>query len=137
MNNSARIISIIRLQYMLVINKNLRIGHAKDVQHLKDAFVRVIKEYLAFQDFPDLEGRMEYRVSLDPRGHGVLRVRKGLLASMDLKVRRATEESMVCQASGELQAYRYGKTIIIIPIMIDITRRIHRKILSIEGYARP
>ena len=80
---------------------------------------------------------MEYQVSLDPRGHGVLRVRKGLLASLDLKVRRAIEESMVYQASGELQAYRYGKTIIIIPIMIDITRRIHRKILSISGHARP
>ena len=83
------------------------------MQHLKDAFVRVTKEYLAFQDFLDLEVRMEYRVSLDPRGHGVLRVRKGLLASLDLKVRRAIEESMVCQASGELQAYRYGKSIII------------------------
>ena len=117
--------------------KNLRIGHAKDVQHLKDAFVRVIKEHQAFQDFLDLEGRMEYRVSLDPRGHGVLRVRRGLMGSMDLKVRRVIEESMVCQASGELQAYRYSKSIIIIPIMIDITRRIHRKILSIEGYARP
>ena len=57
--------------------KNLRIGHAKDVQHLKDAFVRAIKGYLAFLDFLDLEGRMEYRVSLDPRGHGALRVRKG------------------------------------------------------------
>ena len=116
---------------MLMINKHLRIGHAKDVQHLKDAFVRVTKEYLAFQDSLDLEGRMEYRVWLDPRGHGVLRVRKGLLVSMDLKVQRAIEESMVCQASGELQAYRYSKRIITIPIMIDMTRRIHRKILSI------
>ena len=69
---------------------------------------------------------MEYRVSLDPRGHGVLRVRKGLLESLDLKVPRATEESMACQVSGELQAYRYSKSIIIIPIIIDRTRRIHR-----------
>ena len=106
------------------------------MQHLKDAFVRVTKEYLAFQDFPDLEDRMEYRVSLDPRGHGVLKVRKGLLASMDLKVRRATEESMVCQAFGELQAYRYSKTITIIPIMIDTTSRIHRIIWCFQGYAR-
>ena len=122
---------------MRIINKNFRIGHAKDVQHLKDAFVRVTKEYLAFQDFLDLEGRMEYRVSLDPRGHGVLRVRKGLLASLDLKVRRAIEESMVCQASGELQAYRYGKSIIMLSMITDITRRIYRIILSIQGYARP
>ena len=91
---------------MFIINKNLRIGHAKDVQHLKDAFVRVTKEYQAFQDFLDLEGRMEYRVSLDPRDHGVLRVRRGLMGSMDLKVPRATEESMACQDLGELQAYR-------------------------------
>ena len=122
---------------MRIINKNFSIGHAKDVQHLKDAFVRVTKEYLAFQDFLDLEGRMEYRVSLDPRGHGVLRVRKGLLASLDLKVRRAIEESMVCQASGELQAYRYGKSIIMLSMITDITRRIYRIILSIQGYARP
>ena len=101
------------------------------MQHLKDAFVRVTKEYLAFQDFLDLEVRMEYRVSLDQRGHGVLRVRKGLLASLDLKVRRAIEESMVYQASGELQAYRYSKSIIMLSMITDITRRIHRKILSI------
>ena len=47
---------------MFMINNNLRIGHAKDVHHLKDAFVKVTKEYQAFQGFPDLEGRMEYRV---------------------------------------------------------------------------
>ena len=117
--------------------KNLRIGHAKAVQHLKDAFVRVTKEYLVFQDYQDLEGRMEYRVSLDPRGHGVLRVRRGLMGSMDLKVRKATEESMACQDSGELQAYRYGKSIIMIPTIIDVTIRIHRIILSIQGYAGP
>ena len=107
------------------------------MQHLKDAFVRVTKEYLAFQDFLDLEGRMEFRVSLDPRGHGVLRVRKGLLASLDLKVRRAIEESMVCQASGELQAYRYGKSIVMLSMITGITSRIYRIILSIQGYARP
>ena len=78
---------------------------------------------------------MEYRVSLDPRGHGVLRVRKGLLVSMDLKVQRATEESMVCQVSGELQAYRYGKRMFMIPTIIDMTRLIQRIILSIIGYA--
>ena len=94
---------------MFIINKNLRIGLAKDVQHLKDAFVRAIKEYRAFQGFLDFEGQMEYRVWLVPRGHGVLRARRGLLGSMDLKVRKATEESMVCQVSGELQAYRYSK----------------------------
>ena len=118
-----------------MINKNLRIGHAKDVQHLKDAFVRVTKEYLAFQDFPDLEGRMEYQVSLDPRGHGVLRVRKGFLVSLDLKVRKATEESMVCQDSGELQAYRYNYYIFIISIIMDMTRRINRIIRCFQGYA--
>ena len=96
------------------------------MQHLKDAFVRVTKEYLAFQDFLDLEGRMEYRVSLDPRDHGVLRVRRGLMGSMDLKVRKATEESMACQDSGELQAYRYNYYIFMISIIIDMTRRINR-----------
>ena len=120
-----------------MINKNFRIGHAKDVQHLKDAFVRVTKEYQVFQDSLDLEGRMEYRVSLDQRGHGVLRVRKGLLASLDLKVRRAIEESMVCQASGELQAYRYGNCIFTISITMDVTRRIYRIIWCFQGYARP
>ena len=120
---------------MFMINKNLRIGHAKDVQHLKDAFVRVTKEYLAFQDFPDLEGRMEYQVSLDPRGHGVLRVRRGLMGSMDLKVRRVIEESMACQASGELLAYRYVKYSFTIPTIIDMTRRIHRIIWCFQGYA--
>ena len=120
---------------MFMINKNLRIGHAKDVQHLKDAFVRVTKEYLAFQDYQDLEGRMEYRVSLDPRGHGVLRVRRGLMGSMDLKVRRVIEESMACQASGELLAYRYVKYSFTIPTIIDMTRRIHRIIWCFQGYA--
>ena len=80
---------------------------------------------------------MEYRVSLDQRGHGVLRVRKGLLASLDLKVRRAIEESMVYQASGELQAYRYGTCIFAKSMIIPMTRRIHCIIWCFQGYARP
>ena len=80
---------------------------------------------------------MEYQVSLDPRGHGVLRVRKGLLASLDLKAPRATEESMACQVFGELQAYRYGKCIFMISMTMDVTRLIYRIIWCFQGYARP
>ena len=80
---------------------------------------------------------MEYPVSLDPKGHGVQRVRKGLLVSLDLKVPRATEESMACQVSEELQAYRYSNCIFTISITMDVTRRIYRIIWCFQGYARP
>ena len=78
---------------------------------------------------------MEYRVSLDPRDHGVLRVRRGLMGSMDLKVRKATEESMACQDLGELQAYRYGTCIFAKSMIIPMTRRIHCIMWCFQGYA--